>query len=83
MLSLVGQISADGISEGDSLHDVSNPIFLGKTRKNIHLTSTDFAERGVKPKKKKKNTCVSGGPTDPTQWPLAGKLFFFCQFHVI
>ena len=31
----------------------------------------------------KKNTCVSGDSTDPTQWVLVGKLFFFLFLPIL
>ena len=36
---------------GDNLHEISNFAFLGKIRKNINFSSSEFAQRMVKVKK--------------------------------
>ena len=37
-------------SNGDNLHEISNPVFLGKIRKisSIYLSATEFIQREVK-----------------------------------
>ena len=36
------------VSNGDNLHEMSNPVFWEKNTKNINLLSAEFAQRGVK-----------------------------------
>ena len=36
------------VSNGDNLHEMSNPVFWKNKKNFIHLSSADFASRGVK-----------------------------------
>ena len=42
------------VSNGDNLHEMLNPVFLEKIRKNIELRSAKYAHSVVKVKQKEK-----------------------------